>query len=66
MLRTSVATRIAEVKSKSNPDEWWRIASSHNAADLLTRPNGPSDIISSLWKYDPKFMTFPKEEWPLS
>ncbi|XP_063593160.1 uncharacterized protein LOC134770218 [Penaeus indicus] len=64
---TFVATRVAEVQSKSNPNEWWWIASCHNPADLLTRPNDPSDIIiSSLWKYGPKFMTLPKEEWPIS
>ncbi|XP_069993225.1 uncharacterized protein [Penaeus vannamei] len=51
--RTFIATRIAEVQSKSNPSEWWWVASDHNPADLLTRPNNPSDIkISSLWKYN--------------
>nr|XP_027231042.1 uncharacterized protein LOC113822703 [Penaeus vannamei] len=58
--RTFIATRIAEVQSKSNPSEWWWVVSDHNPADLLTRPNNPSDNkICSLWKYGPKFMTLP-------
>ncbi|XP_068233730.1 uncharacterized protein [Palaemon carinicauda] len=41
---TFVATRIAEVQSKSDPNEWWWIASGLNPADLLTRPQDPLNV----------------------
>ncbi|XP_068245285.1 uncharacterized protein [Palaemon carinicauda] len=41
---TFVATRIAEAQSKSDPNEWWWIASGLNPADLLTRPQDPLNV----------------------
>lgn len=64
---TFVATRVAEIQSKSDPNEWWWISSELNPADLLTRPHDPSKAaISSFWKYGPEFMNLPLEMWPVS
>lgn len=46
---TFVATRATEVQSKSDTIEWCWISSELNPADLLTRPQDPSDFaVSSL------------------
>ncbi|XP_068233584.1 uncharacterized protein [Palaemon carinicauda] len=64
---TFVATRIAEVQSKSDPNEWWWIASGLNPADLLTRPQDPLNVaVVYPWKYGPEFMALPLEVWPIS
>ncbi|XP_068224543.1 uncharacterized protein [Palaemon carinicauda] len=64
---TFVATRIAEVQSKSDPNEWWWIASGLNPADLLTRPQDPLNVaVVYSWKYGPEFMALPLEVWPIS
>ncbi|XP_068243847.1 uncharacterized protein [Palaemon carinicauda] len=64
---TFVATRIAEVQSKSDPNEWWWIAYGLNPADLLTRPQDPLNVaVVYSWKYGPEFMALPLEVWPIS
>ena len=62
-----VATKIAEIQNKSEPSEWWWIATGENPADMVTRPTRPSLLgPDSIWQRGPKFLSKPVEEWPIS
>ena len=62
-----VATKIAEIQNKSEPIEWWWVATSENPADMVTRPTRPSQIgPASMWQRGPKFLSKPLEQWPIS
>ena len=37
-----VATKIAEIQNKSDPKEWWWIATRDSPADLVTIPTSPT------------------------
>ena len=63
---TFTATKIAEIQSKSNPDEWYWIAGDLNPADMITRPANPKDLNEdSMWQRGPQFLALPLEEWPI-
>ena len=63
---TFTATRVAEIQSKTNPDEWWWVPSECNPADLLTRVTRPEELHSnSTWQRGPEFLSRSVEEWPL-
>ena len=62
-----MATKIAEIQNKSEPSEWWWIATGENPADMVTRPTRPSLLgPDSVWQRGPKFLSKPVEEWPIS
>ena len=64
---TFVATKIAEIQNKSDPGEWWWIATRDNPADLVTRPTSPNQIgPKSIWQQGPDFLRLPVEQWPIS
>ncbi|KAK4304812.1 hypothetical protein Pmani_023247 [Petrolisthes manimaculis] len=64
---TFVATRVAEIQTKSNPSEWWWVATEHNPADLTTRPHPPCSLGSqSVWQNGPKYLSRSVSEWPIS
>ncbi|XP_043208348.1 uncharacterized protein LOC122373955 isoform X1 [Amphibalanus amphitrite] len=64
---TFVATKIAEIQNKSDPGEWWWIATRDNPADLVTRPTSPNQIgPKSIWQQGPDFLQLPVEQWPIS
>ncbi|XP_066951850.1 uncharacterized protein [Macrobrachium rosenbergii] len=62
-----VATRVAEIQTKSKSVEWFWTSSGNNPADLTTRPTHPMLLDSdSSWQNGPPFMCFPVSEWPIS
>lgn len=64
---TFVAVQIAEIQSKSKPEEWYWTASSNNPADLATRCRTSMEILNiSTWQYGPEYMKLPLEYWPIS
>lgn len=64
---TYVAVRIAEIQSKSKPEEWYWTSSSNNPADLATRCRTIEEIsYDSTWQYGPEYMKSSLEHWPIS
>ncbi|XP_033730738.1 uncharacterized protein LOC117320185 [Pecten maximus] len=64
---TFTATRVAEIQSKSSPDEWWWVSGNDNPADLTTRVTAPKNLdMESVWQTGPAFLKMPLEEWPIS
>ena len=62
-----VATRVAEIQTKSKIEEWFWTSSGNNPADFTTRPTHPVLLNSnSLWQNGPPFMCLPVSEWPVS
>ncbi|XP_066947040.1 uncharacterized protein [Macrobrachium rosenbergii] len=62
-----VATRVAEIQTKSKSVEWFWTSSGNNPADLTTRPTHPMLLDSdSSWQNGPPFMCLPVSEWPIS
>lgn len=54
--KSFVGTRIAEIQSKSDPKEWWWVATEHNPADMLTRSTKIRHLTSeSVWQGGPEF-----------
>lgn len=64
---TFVGTRIAEIQTLTDTNEWWWVASDDNAADYATRPQHPSNLGSdSAWQKGPEYLTLPVDQWPIS
>ncbi|XP_037773183.1 uncharacterized protein LOC119568818 [Penaeus monodon] len=64
---TFVATRVAEIQTLTNTDEWWWVASDGNVADFATRLQHPSSLgVDSLWQMGRKYLTLPISQWPIS
>ncbi|XP_066941064.1 uncharacterized protein [Macrobrachium rosenbergii] len=62
-----VATRVAEIQTKSKSVEWFWTSSRNNPADLTTRPTHPMLLDSdSSWQNGPPFIGLPVSEWPIS
>ena len=63
---TITATKIAEIQSKTNPEEWWWISREDNPADMSTKPSKPVDLgVGSNWQMGPTFLSLPISEWPI-
>ena len=61
-----VATKIAEIQNKSDPHEWWWVATNANPADMVTRPTSHRNIgPASMWQCGPEFLKRSMEEWPI-
>ena len=64
---TFVANRIAEVQTRSSPNEWYWTKSENNPADMTTRYCNPKSLhANSVWQKGPKFLKEPIERWPIS
>ena len=65
--KTFVATRIGEIQTTTNADEWYWIDSSSNIADIITRGASACDLGGeSEWQNGPDFMKLPVEDWPIN
>ena len=65
--KSFTATRIGEIQSFSDPNEWWWVVGDLNPADLTTRVTEPKDLgPESMWQNGPGFLKQPIEDWPLS
>ncbi|XP_045105485.1 uncharacterized protein LOC123500995 [Portunus trituberculatus] len=63
---TFTATKIAEIQSKTNPEEWWWIPRKDNPADMTTKPAKPVDLAEgSIWQMGPAFLSLPISMWPI-
>ena len=63
---TFTATKIAEIQSKSSPEEWWWISGGQNPADMVSRSALPKDLAeNSVWQCGPSFLSTPFELWPI-
>ena len=61
-----VGTRVAEIQTTTNTNEWWWVATDGNAADYATRPQHPTQMGSeSVWQRGPKYLTLPIDQWPI-
>ena len=58
-----VSARIAEIQSKSEPDQWRHISGEKNVADDVSR-GIPAQQLMGRWKNGPEFLKLPEEEWP--
>ena len=60
--------RVTEIRSYSNPSQWWHAKSSDNIADIGTRMNATLEDIneSSDWQRAPGWLRKEKEKWPIS
>ena len=64
---TFIANRVAEIQSRSNPNEWYWTNSCNNPADMTTRFCHPRLLHgNSMWQEGPDFLKEPFERWPLS
>lgn len=64
---TFVAIRVAEIQTKSSPDEWWWVKSGDNPADLTTRPTSPTYLgKGSIWQNGPEYLRREMTSWPIS
>ena len=65
--RTFTANRIAEIQCKSDPNEWWWVASENNPADMTTRPSSPKCLdVNSVWQNGPEYLRYDICTWPIS
>ncbi|XP_071519115.1 uncharacterized protein [Panulirus ornatus] len=61
-----VGTRIAEIQTHTNTNDWWWVATDGNAADYATRPQNPRNLGSeSAWQRGPHYLTLPIDQWPI-
>lgn len=60
--KTFVSTRVGEIQSKTEVDNWYYCPSELNPADDLSRGRTVSELTEK-WKKGPKFLTKPKIEW---
>ena len=58
-----VSARVAEIQSKSEPDQWRHVPGELNVADDISRGIPALQQIGR-WKYGPDFLKLPEEEWP--
>ena len=58
-----MSARVAEIQSKSEPDQWRHVPGELNVADDVSR-GIPAQQLSGRWKYGPEFLKLSEEEWP--
>lgn len=64
---TFAATRVGEIQSSTNTEDWYWIASRQNIADWLTRGKRPEEIDGiSPWQKGLDFLRLAEAEWPLN
>lgn len=64
---TFAATRVGEIQSGTNAEDWYWIASQQNIADWLTQGKRPEEVDgNSPWQKGLDFLILPEAEWPLS
>lgn len=64
---TFVATKIAEIQTKTDPNEWWWAPSNCNPADMTTRACHPNELgLNSVWQRGPQHLLQPIENWPVN
>lgn len=61
-----VGTRVAEIQTHTDTNEWWWVATDGNAADYATRPQqAPCLGSESVWQKGPNYLTLSMDQWPI-
>ena len=58
-----LSARVAEIQSKSEPNQWRHISGELNVADDVSR-GIPAKQLTARWLHGPEFLKLPEEEWP--
>ncbi|KAK3736377.1 hypothetical protein QZH41_006148 [Actinostola sp. cb2023] len=57
-----VSSRIGEIQSNSDPNQWRHVPGEENVADEVSRGIAVSDL-NGRWKNGPEFLQLPEEDW---
>ena len=64
---TFYANRVGEIRTHTNPENWYWVASDQNPSDIITRGSSPNELSeNSFWQKGPEWLYFPESEWPIS
>ena len=58
-----VSSRVGEIQSNSDPNQWRHIPGEHNVADDVSR-GIPVQELNGRWSHGPQFLQLPEEDWP--
>ena len=61
---TFVANRVAEIRSKTEVEQWRHVPTKDNPADDASRGVPAGDLGLSRWQHGPPFLLDPPEAWP--
>ncbi|XP_015111016.1 uncharacterized protein LOC107037141 [Diachasma alloeum] len=65
-LQTFVSNRIADIQSKSQPDNWRHVRTHDNPADLVSHGQPIQDFITSnIWFEGPSWLQAEESSWPV-
>ena len=65
-METMTRNCVIEIRRLTDPADWYHVDSSHNVADLATRPAILSDVTpGSEWQAGKEWMSYNKERFPL-
>jgi hypothetical protein len=66
-LATFGGNRVGEIKTLTDPDDWWWVPTDQQVADIGTRENAmPADLdIGSRYQMGPGWLALQEEEWPM-
>lgn len=60
-----VSSRVGEIQSNTDPNQWKHIPSEDNVADDLSR-GIRIDELQGRWKNGPEFLYLPESQWPIT
>ena len=60
-----VSSRVGEIQSNSDPNQWKHIPSEDNVADDLLRGIRINELQGS-WMNGPEFLYLPESQWPIT
>ena len=60
-----VSSRVGEIQSNSDPNQWKHIPSEDNVADDLSRGIRVNEL-QGRWKNGPEFLYLPESQWPIT
>ena len=58
-----VSSRIGEIQSNSDPNQWRHVPSESNVADDVSRGIAVHEL-NARWQHGPEFLRLPEEDWP--
>ena len=60
-----VSSRVGEIQSNTDPNQWKHIPSEENVADDLSRGIRVNEL-QGRWKNGPEFLYLPESQWPIT
>ena len=61
---TFVANRVAEIRSRTNIDDWRHVPTKDNPADDASRGLTAQELNGERWQHGPPFLRLPPDQWP--